>query len=113
MGYLRTIKDKTFSLVIKRVANYLIRDFGTLDSLTIDSQTKSIQITANLKGELTPLHLTVSDYEFKRIGNKNYVIPRNLFTSREWMNVFIARYLTETKIEIPDGLLGKAVEFIL
>ena len=95
-------KDKTLSLGVKQAINYKLKDIGEMRHFTLDSQKRTIELEIMLDGEKEPLHVNVQHYEITQVGEKHYLVAKDITTSRRWINVMAAQYLSGQKFEIPS-----------
>lgn len=67
----------------------------------LDSEKKVIQVEMMLKGEVDSIKFQVGKYEIIEEDGKVFIEVSELVTNREWMNVAIANFLPEKRIEVP------------
>lgn len=104
MSFLTTLKDQAAQLAVRALFKLKFNAFGNMTSLQINSKTKTIQLDLELKGETTPIKIAISRYELTEEGGKTYLCLGEINTSREWINVLLANYLTDRRLEVPSAV---------
>lgn len=102
MGFLKTIKDDTVSFLGKQAINLKMKRYGEMMDFQIDSENKRILLKVSLKGEPEPLIVTVNKYEIMKVDGKDFLIIRNVTTSKEWMNLIAEDFMKDKEVELPD-----------
>lgn len=108
-----------FNTVISAwVRNYLedyIKDFGTIDSLQLDFNKKTLACRLRLQGDSDPVDVNISGIHVCEQKGKSCFGFEELHVSREWIEKLYRRYaakhLAENPIVLPDkvALLMKKV----
>lgn len=94
-------KDKVISLLLKGKLDDLIKDFGEVKALSVNTDDKVIAARIALKGESKPYEVLLSNYRFRRDDGKYYFMFDDLGTSREWVNVVLNKVLKAKQFEVP------------
>ncbi len=92
---LKSGKDSVLSAAVKRIVTYYIREYGKMLNFKLDSVNKSINIEVLLKGEDSPIKITLYDYELISEGDEAIFSFERIEASREWMNILAANMLEE------------------
>jgi hypothetical protein len=87
-------------LLLSLLNNKLIKEFGVMTSIFIDSKSKSIAIELELKGEDRPVSIKINGYVVEPKGDGSLMKIGDISFSREWMDV-IAKKLIADGISIP------------
>ena len=95
-------KDIALSTAIKMAINKVITKYGSVVKLELDSQEKKIDLEVFLKGEKDILKVKVNQYSIEEKNHKNFLILKDVKTSREWLNLVIKNYLSSQEFEIPN-----------
>ncbi len=101
MGIFHKGKDKVISLLLKGKLEDLIKDFGEVKTLSVNTDDKIIAARIALKGESKPCDVLLSNYRFIRNDGKYYFMFDDLGTSREWVNVLLGKVLKAKQFEVP------------
>ena len=113
MGILSSAKDRVLEqMALSYLNGNLLAPYGRATSLRIDSAAKTICIEAELKGELSPVRIEVTDYEIKQEGNQYIAKVKGVSTSREWLTTLAMKHLRNVPFELPahvGGLLARAL----
>lgn len=81
-----------------------MQGFGELRQLQIDSRQKTIMLEVMLKGEVSPVQLTILSYEVVRRGDEAYVRLRKIAASREWLGTALNQYLVGQEFKVPAAI---------
>ncbi len=101
MGLFHKGKDKVISLLLKGKLEDLIKDFGEVKTLSVNTDDKVIAARIALKGESKPYDVLLSNYRFRRDDGKYYFMFDDLGTSREWVNILLGKILKAKQFEVP------------
>ncbi|MBW6515049.1 MAG: hypothetical protein K0B81_00345 [Candidatus Cloacimonetes bacterium] len=104
MSVLRKIKDNTLVKVLKPFINSYLSDIGTLKEIKLDSNTKSLLVVIDLKGESSPIKINILKYELEKKGNQHYLIVKKIDFSREWINLAIKKWRPDMRVPIPPAI---------
>ncbi len=77
----------------------VLKPYGTLTELDIDTEKRTLALTLELKGETQPLQIRVKHYELVERDNETYLEVGEIETSREWVNNLLRDHLTEKVIK--------------
>lgn len=106
MSIFKKKKDKIISNALQSLVNILIDDYGKLIDLAVNSKDKTILLNVLLKGEKEVLNIIFSNYSIITERKNSYLQFDKISTSREWINVFcdkkLSEILRENKIQIPS-----------
>ena len=113
MGILSSAKDRVLEqMALAYLNGNLLAPYGRATSLRIDSTAKTICIEAELKGEVSPVKIEITDYEIKQEGDRYFAKVRGIRTSREWLTTLAMKHLRNVRFELPahvGGLLARAL----
>lgn len=84
-----------------------------MTSFHIDTENKTISVTAELRGETSPIQIKAHYTRLEENGNHSIEIT-GVEISREWMNELANAILKQSpqKIAIPSGLASVAVKLL-
>jgi hypothetical protein len=95
------MKDKALSKGLVMAVNHQIKEFGEMLKFNLDSKSKTIELEIMLDGEKEPLHAKVNHYKLTEEDGKNFLVAKDVVTSRAWINTVASQYLSGQKFEIP------------
>jgi hypothetical protein len=98
---IRALKDKTLSRGLTPAINAWIKEYGTLQSLEVDSRQKRIELEILLHGEPRPIHVTVDRYELVMEEDRCFILSEGIVSSREWIDALARNFLAGRRFEIP------------
>jgi hypothetical protein len=87
--------------LLRCVLNNMLKEFGVMTSILIDSKSKTIAIEVELKGEDRPIRIQVKEYVIEPKGDGSLLRIGNISFSREWMDVIGKKFLADAKLSIP------------
>jgi len=113
MGILSKAKDRVIEqLALAYLNGTLLTPYGRATELQIDSEAKTIRITAELKGETTPVEIEITDYEIRQEGEDYFAKIKGIRTSREWLTALAVNHLRNVSVKLPaqvGGWLARAL----
>ena len=95
------IKDRATGPLAGLYFNVLLKQYGTMTNLQIDSKNKTITCELDLKGEPTPLKINGLNYQLVEEGGETFFEITKVDTSREWINVLCDEYLKHRRFKLP------------
>ena len=95
------IKDQATGPLAGLFFNVLLKPYGTMTNLQIDSKNKTITCELDLKGESTPLKINCLSYRLVEEGEATFFEITRVETSREWINVLCDEYLKQRRFKLP------------
>jgi len=95
------LQDNLVTSILKPVINSYLSDLGKIIDLKLDSANRYITLNIQLVGEATPLTVRILKYEVQKTEDQNYLIIRELETSKEWINIALQKWYPEPEIPIP------------
>src|SRR4051812_38754362 len=85
-------------------ANRMIKDFGQLTALQVNTKEHSAFAIMMLAGETKPIEVNVGRYELLRDDKKVTVQLRDVSCSREWMHQLARRLEPQMHFDLPPAL---------
>jgi len=96
-----SLKDRVTSKAARMHCNQLLARYGTVQDLHIDSARRSMEIVCLLKGETSPITVTVERYEITDAGGEKSVHIEASHCSRPWVQHFLEDHLYGRKFPLP------------
>jgi len=96
-----TGKDAANSKLFKTIINQIIKSYGSVLAIKIDSKDRSFLIELMLKGETLPIRIEISKYEFIQHEDSASVIIYSLKANREWMKTIMDMFVVNKEFELP------------
>lgn len=98
MSLLSKFRD---SIVEKFVRNHkLVKKFGDIQSITINSEKGDATVTVLLHGEPAPLAFH-GFYSFEDSDDETFIVCKKITCERQWINDALDFYLTDNPIRQP------------
>ena len=94
-------KDALASRAAQTWANNLIARYGTVQALQIDSRRKTLEVTCQLTGEISPITVRVEDYTVETVDGKKFIRADRFTCTRPWLQNFLADHGPGHRIELP------------
>ena len=105
MSLFKDLLDKTkgqaVSMAGRQFLNAYLEKYGTMLNFSVQPDTKTITAEILLKGESSPLRLTLGGYEIGGPPDKPTLRIANATASREWLEVVLKEYLVGKPIDLP------------
>ena len=95
-------KDAVASQAAKAWANNLIARYGKVESLKIDSRTKTLEVSCLLDGEPTPIAIKIENYTIEAERDKKFIRATQFACSRRWLQNFLTDFGPKQRIELPS-----------
>ena len=101
-------KDLMSSKAAKSYLNDLIKTYGTVRDLAVDSKRGRIEVTCELLGEPEPIGVTIERYVIGRDAEGTFLEVQESSASRPWLNAALRAHLHGRRIALP-GLAATAL----
>jgi hypothetical protein len=95
-------KDLMTSKAAKSYVNDFIKTFGQVDTLSIDSKRRRIDMQCHLKGEVSPIGLTIEKYQVEQRAGKTIVTVLDSSATRPWIQAAMRQYVHGREFELPS-----------
>lgn len=105
---MNSAKDALISQGAKAPFNHLLRNYGTVLDLKLNTAERSLSVSIHLKGEESPINIHVREYTLVTKDGRTFVEidGSKIDTSREWLTTLIQARLGGRSFAIPDNLAG-------
>jgi hypothetical protein len=99
-------KDALLSQGAKARLSHLLRKYGTMLDLKLNTTERSLSVLLHLKGEESPIHISIREYTLVAKDGRTYVEldGSKIETSREWLTTLVQEQLGRRDFPIPDKL---------
>jgi len=94
-------RDRAVEAAARTYLSQKIEKFGQLEKLDLDTRTKRLELQVTLKGEVSPIKLSIDAYDVVRRGNDSLIIIRELRASREWVELAAREFVIGQEFKIP------------
>ena len=81
-----------------------LKRFGTMTSLHIDSNRKTIRLELELKGESSPIVVEVENYDLLQQDDGTFLRLNRISASREWITLLLREWVPKQQIKLPRPL---------
>lgn len=95
-------KDALASQTARAYANGLIRRYGEVRELRIDSRAKSVEFVCTLIGENEPVRVNIGRYRIETIDGKSYLTLLEGTCSRPWLQHLFEDHARNRPHEVPS-----------
>ncbi|MBL9213803.1 MAG: hypothetical protein JNL92_25300 [Opitutaceae bacterium] len=94
-------KDLMTSKAAKGYLNDLIKTYGKVRDLTVDSKRGRIELTCELLGEAEPIGVTIERYVIVREAAGAFLEVEDSSASRPWLHAALRAHLHGRRIALP------------
>ncbi len=101
MSFLNRLKGQAVSLAARQFLNNYLEKYGSMLNFSVQPETKTIYAEILLKGEESPIKLTLSGYEISGSVDKPVLRVAKTEASREWMAVLLREFFEGKPIDLP------------
>jgi len=104
---INSAKDALLSQGAKTGLNHLLRKYGTMLDLKLNTAERSLSVSLHLKGEENPIQINIREYTLVTKEGRTYVEldGSKIETSREWLTTLIHEQFGQRDFPIPDKLV--------
>jgi hypothetical protein len=95
-------KDMMTSKAAKTYVNDLIKTYGRVDDLSIDSKRHRIDMRCQLAGEVSAIGVTIEKYRLEQRDGKTFLEVLDSSATRPWMQAAMRAHLHGRKIPVPS-----------
>ncbi len=95
-------KDALTSHAARNYVNGLIKRYGEVSELKIDSKGKSVDIVCVLIGESTPVTVRIENYRIESDGTKRFIEITACACSRPWLQNLLEDHARGRRLELPS-----------
>ena len=82
----------------------VIRPYGVLTRLKLDTSARSIDAELELKGETQRVQIQVNEYELLQENGSSFFVIKSIQTSREWLTTLARDFAVGRKFEVPESV---------
>jgi hypothetical protein len=101
MGAKDWLLEKTAAAMLNQS---VLKPYGTLTRLKLDTGRRSIEAELELKGESQPVNIEVHEYELSEENGRSYFVVKSISTSRDWLTSLARDFAVEKKLELPESV---------
>ena len=106
------MKDMGMAKGVQIGLNQMIKEFGKITKLNLDSSKNSINMDILLEGENESINLTINKIEVIQYGNTPNLRISEISVSKSWMNIIVKKYLDGRVLPIPPEYQSQVSQFI-
>ena len=81
----------------------VLKPYGTLTSLRLDTSKHSLEAEVELKGETKPVHVQIHEYEIGDADGAAYILIKGISTSREWLTRLARDFAVGRRFNLPES----------
>lgn len=100
---MRAMKDMAVSRGLMSLAQGAIARYGTIQSLSLNSAERSVDVTVLLKGETESISVKIERYSVRKEGGRNFISVEHTRASRPWVQALLEDHLHGKEYELPAG----------
>ncbi len=89
------------SKAARAYVNDVIKKYGRVDDLTIDSKRRRIEVVCTLEGEVSAIGVSIEKYRIERADGKTFIEVLDSTATRPWMQAVMRDHLHGRRIELP------------
>lgn len=82
----------------------LLKPYGTMTSLKLDTTARSISAEVQLNGELEPWVVQIPEYELIEEEGRAFVVIKSISTSRDWLTRLARDFGVGRRLELPESV---------
>ncbi len=101
MSFFDRLKGQAVSMAARQILQSYLQKYGSMLNLSVQPETKSIDAEILLKGESSPIKLTLSGYEISGTADKPTLSIAKVAASREWLEVVLREFVEGKAFDLP------------
>ncbi len=101
MSFFDRIKGQAVSLAARQFLNNYLEAYGSMLNFSVQPETKTIYAEILLKGEQSPIKLTLSGYEIGGTAAQPTVSIAKAEASREWLQTVLEEFVEGKAFDLP------------
>jgi hypothetical protein len=102
MGMFNAAKDALASQAARSYVNGLIKRYGEVRELKINSRAKTVAVVCDLLGETEPVVVRIDGYRLHTEGGNHFVEVTGCTCSREWLKNLIEDRVRGQRFPLPS-----------
>ncbi len=101
MSFFDRLKGQAVSMAARQLLQSYLQKYGSMLHFSVQPETKTIDAEILLKGESSPIKLTLSGYEISGSADKPTLRIARVAASREWLEVVLREFVEGKAIDLP------------
>ncbi len=101
MSLLNRLKDQAVSATARQLINSHLKPYGSMLNFSVQTDTKTLNAEIQLKGEASPIRLTLTGYEIGGTAEKPTLRFAKTAASREWLDTVLREFVEGKAIDLP------------
>lgn len=101
MSFFDRLKGQAVSLAARQFLQSQLQKYGTMLNFSVQPETKTIDAEILLKGEPTPIKVTLTGYDIGGSADKPTFRVAKVAASREWLEVVLREFVEGKPIDLP------------
>lgn len=113
MGFLSASKDRLVETMAPGVLNSgFLQPYGRITSFKLNSESRELDVTVELNGEVEPLRVHIQQYELIEEDGKMFLIIHRAVTSRAWLTALVSDLAVGRRLELPENIAKQIARFL-
>ena len=113
MGLLSSSKDRLVETMAPGLLNSgFLQPYGRISSFKLNSESRELDVTVELNGEVEPLRVHIQEYELTEEDGKMFLIIRRAVTSRAWLTALVGDLAVGRKLKLPENIARQIARFL-
>jgi hypothetical protein len=113
MGFLSASKDRLVETMAPGVLNSgFLQPYGRVTSFKLNSESRELDVTVELNGEVEPLRVHIQEYELIEEDGKMFLVIHRIVTSRAWLTALVRDLAAGRKLELPENIAKQVARFL-
>ena len=110
MSLLGNLRDKAVETFVRN--HELVKRFGEIQSLSIDSDSGTADVSILLHGEASPIKFR-GYYNFDTESSTTYIVIKKITCERAWIDEGLNMWLSSSTLKFPlPGIAGGIAKFV-
>lgn len=113
MGFFSHLKDLAVATAVRTYLNHHFKSLGHMTTLRIDTESHTLELTADLAGESQPIEIKAA-YRLEETDGALALVPTKVECSRAWIELLANQMVADgaLRLPVPAGLATTAVKML-
>ena len=89
-----------------------LQPYGRITNFKLNSESRELDLTVELNGEVEPLRVHIQEYELIGEGDKTFLVIHRVVTSRAWLTALARDLAVGRKLELPENIARQIARFL-
>ena len=90
----------------------LLQPYGRITDFKLNSESRELDVTVALNGEVEPLRVHIEEYELLEEAGEMFLVIHRVVTSRTWLTALAKDLAVGRKLKLPENIAQQVARFL-